>query len=100
MLIYRLSIIFSIISATPTRERSSGRNIFDASQKTILKQPDGTPTERVVKQTFANVIVREIYNLQFHISVLSLSLLANQQLTEEAKVSIVQSQIGIVKYNP
>ena len=59
MLIYRLSIIFSIISATPTRERSSGRNIFDASQKTILKQPDGTTTERVVKQTFANVTVRE-----------------------------------------
>ena len=83
-----------------TRERSSGRNIFDASQKTILKQPDGITTERVVKQTFANVTVREIYNLQFHISVLSLSLLANQQLTEEAKVSIVQSQIGIVKYNP
>ena len=42
-----------------TRERTSGRNIFDASQKTILKQPDGTTTERVVKQTFANVTVRE-----------------------------------------
>ena len=43
---------------TLTRERSSGRNIFDASQKTILKQPDGITTERVVKQTFANVTVR------------------------------------------
>ena len=44
---------------TLTRERSSGRNIFDTSKKTVLKQPDGATTERVVKQTFANVTVRE-----------------------------------------
>ena len=43
---------------TLTKERSSGQNIFDTSKKTVLKQPDGTTTERVVKQTFANIRVR------------------------------------------
>ena len=43
---------------TLTRERSSGQNIFDTSKKIVFKQPDGTITERVVKQTFANITVR------------------------------------------
>ena len=43
---------------TLTKERSSGQNIFDTSKKTVLKQPYGTTTERVVKQTFANITVR------------------------------------------
>ena len=42
-----------------TRERSSGRNIHDASKTTYTKQNDGTLLKRVTKQTYANITVRE-----------------------------------------
>ena len=40
-----------------TRERSSGRNIHDASKTTYIKQNDGTLLKRVTKQTYANITV-------------------------------------------
>ena len=42
-----------------TRERSSGRNIHDASKTTYTKQNDGTLLKRVTKQTYANITVRD-----------------------------------------
>ena len=42
-----------------TRERSSGRNIFDAEKTVISKHQDGSIKKSVIKETFAKVTVRK-----------------------------------------
>ena len=41
------------------RERSSGRNIFDAEQTVISKNEDGTIKKSMIKETYANITIRK-----------------------------------------
>ena len=42
-----------------TRERSSGKNIFDAEKIIISKQQDGTMKKSVIKETYARITLRK-----------------------------------------
>ena len=42
-----------------TRERSCGPNIYDATKISSSRNPDGTLKKSVIKQTYANITVRE-----------------------------------------
>ena len=42
-----------------TRERSSGKNIFDAEKIIISKQQDGTMKKSVIKETYAKITLRK-----------------------------------------
>ena len=41
------------------REKSSGRNIFDAEQTVISKNEDGTIKNSMIKETYANITIRK-----------------------------------------
>ena len=41
------------------REKSSGRNIFDAEQTVISKNEDGTVKKTVIKETYAKITIRK-----------------------------------------
>ena len=41
------------------RERSCGRNIFDAEQTVISKNEDGTVKKTVIKETYAKITIRK-----------------------------------------